>query len=181
MSAMAVSLQGQDPASGDPFFLRTRVALWMKRVLNMACCSPESKALLSSMRSQLQAVLPPASKEESSQLLDCVNCEGFMAQPVCLACGHSVCKSCMERPLSGIGGLLLCPRCKQRSHRQPAGLTGDRRPTLVLQNAVQKWFPRRLEACRHREEGNTFAKEGDFPLAVHWYTKAVETGGRSEE
>ena len=162
------SATGEGLPQGD---LTTRMSLAVKRLLNFGGCSSHSKTLLTSMRNQLERALPHV-VSDTHRLLDCSNCEGYMAHPVCLPCGHSLCKSCMERG----GGVASCPRCMQSWPRAPPGGDGDRRPTVVLQHVLQKWFSRRLEACQHREEGNRFALEGDFPLAVHWYNKAVETG-----
>ena len=124
------------------------------------------------------------------EYLDCAYCIGFMVQPVCLPCGHSVCKSCLDKTVVG-GDILACPYCSQAFPSMPLGFSssdsggvesnGDakasfRRPTLMLQNALLKWYPEWVESSKHRDEGNIFANEGDFPIAVHWYTKALQTG-----
>ena len=140
--------------------------------------------------------------------LDCAYCIGFMVQPVCLPCGHSVCKSCLDKTMVGGGGagggqLLACPCCGHTFPTVPLGFSGantnnssgsssaaerrlnsptssnagcGRRPTVILQNALQKWYPDWVESGKHKDEGNVFANEGDFPMAVHWYSKALQTG-----
>lgn len=142
--------------------------------------------------------------------LDCGYCIGFMVQPVCLPCGHSVCKSCLDKTMVGGGGvsgdhLLACPRCGHTFPNVPLGFSGPhsnnsgggsslaaerrsngansvnagaggRRPTIMLQNALQKWYPDWVESGKHKDEGNVFGNEGDFPMAVHWYSKALQTG-----
>ena len=132
--------------------------------------------------------------------LDCAYCIGFMVQPVCLPCGHSVCKSCLDKTVVGGGGggqLLACPCCGHTFPTVPLGFGGassdslaserrsnsatndasnGRRPTVILQNALQKWYPDWVESGKHKDEGNVFANEGDFPMAVHWYSKALQTG-----
>ena len=132
--------------------------------------------------------------------LDCGYCIGFMVQPVCLPCGHSVCKSCLDKTMVGGGDqLLACPRCGHTFPTVPLGFSGantnssgeaaektngaisnaaggGRRPTVILQNALQKWYPDWVESSRHKDEGHVFANEGDFPMAVHWYSKALQTG-----
>lgn len=135
--------------------------------------------------------------------LDCAYCIGFMVQPVCLPCGHSVCKSCLDKTMVGGGAgdqLLACPCCGHTFPIVPLGFGGagssssssaserrsnsainnaggnGRRPTVILQNALQKWYPNWVESGRHKDEGNVFANEGDFPMAVHWYSKALQTG-----
>lgn len=138
--------------------------------------------------------------------LDCAYCAGFMVQPVCLPCGHSVCKSCVDKTVVG-GDLVVCPACNQTFPYVPLGFgsnnssrsnggsgesgktgTGGggggaslprsdgRRPTLILQNALLKWYPEWVESSKHKDEGNVFANEGDFPVAVHWYSRALQTG-----
>ena len=126
--------------------------------------------------------------------LDCAYCTGFMVQPVCLPCGHSVCKSCLQKTAVG-GDLLACPSCSQTFPCVPLGFGSNsgsssenghggrtassadyRRPTLMLQNALLKWYPEWVESAKHKDEGNVFANEGDFPMAVHWYNKALQTG-----
>ena len=134
----------------------------------------------------------------SMRHLDCAYCTGFMVQPVCLPCGHSVCRSCLEKTVVG-GDLLACPSCSQTFPCVPAGFSSNsdsnserrrsggnsgaahaatisRKPTLILQNALLKWYPERVESSKHKDEGNIFANEGDFPMAIHWYSKALETG-----
>ena len=118
-------------------------------------------------------------KETCPFILDCSSCEGFMVQPVCLPCGHSLCKSCMQRMCaasSRLSSFFRCPSCKQAWPQTPPSSSEYRKQTTILYSVIQKWFPRWLEACKHREEGNCFAQEGDFPLAVYWYDKALETG-----
>lgn len=157
----------------------------------MTMSSQQSKALLVVMRKRLadamkQASTPHASSGTASpreriDQLDCPNCEGFMAQPVCLPCGHSLCKSCIEKTMK-LGGV-VCPKCMQpvpKDYLMNKDGTQSRRPTVILQNLFQKLYPQWVESCKYREEGNMFANEGDFPLAIHWYDKAVSTGKLSQ-
>lgn len=46
----------------------------------------------------------------------------------------------------------------------------------MLQNALFKWYPEWVESAKHKDEGNIFANEGDFPMAVQWYNRALQTG-----
>ena len=159
-----------------PWYIRTKAAILFKKLLsNMSSYSQESRTLLSALRSNLETALPLKAPPPPG-LLECSSCEGFMAHPLCLPCGHSVCKACLEKLRSSLTHSILCPRCRHTYPHKPPGSTNDRKPTLILQNAFQKWYPKWLEACSHRVEGNRFAQEGDFPLAVHWYNKAAEIG-----
>ncbi len=101
---------------------------------------------------------------------DCVYCEGFMAQPVCLPCGHSMCKMCIDK-VANLGSA-ACPKCKEPI----ASCLSGRTPTLMMRDILKKRFPEWVESCQFREVGNTFANEGDFPIAIEWYSKAISTG-----
>ena len=121
-----------------------------------------------------------------------------MVQPVCMPCGHSVCKACTEKSTMASGENLVCPKCNHTFPKVPKASTGWREegvtpsnkaasvsaegrqhrvPTLTLQNAFRKWYPKWVESCQYREEGNKFANQKDFKSAVQWYTQALGTGG----
>lgn len=154
----------------------------VRRMLGMATCSQDSRTLFINVKARLEAALSPLvtmkrgdSGETSTPV--CPLCLCLMMRPVCLPCGHSLCKPCVARTTSRfLGDSACCPRCRQSWPVVPPGMSGERRPTLVLQNAFMRWYPGWAECCKYREEGNRFAQEGDFPLAVHWYNKALETG-----
>ena len=171
----------------------------------MSNCSHESRTLLVAMKNQLSFALEErnlttravASGSEPQVLysttVTCSNCEGFMVQPVCMPCGHSVCKGCTDKSTMLKNSNLVCPKCNYSCPKIPQGFSptpgeeqgaipgaqaGEqcRTPTLTLQNAFRKWYPMWVESCRCREEGNKYANQGDFPLATQWYTQALETG-----
>ena len=162
----------------------------------MAMSSQKSRALLVVLRKQLADAMKQevtrhassgtASPRERTDRLDCPYCEGFMAQPVCLPCGHSLCKSCIEKTVKL--GDVLCPKCMQpvpkvsqsNDYFTNEDGTQSRRATVILQNLFQKLYPQWVKSCKYREEGNMFANEGDFPLAIHWYDKAISTGKLSQ-
>ena len=146
-------------------------------------CSQNSRTVYASIITQLNAALGTAATRtpgvgETTETPVCPLCRCLMIRPVCLPCGHSLCKPCLARSTSRFfGDCAHCPRCRQSWPVVPPGMTEDRRPTLVLQNAFMRWYPGWAECCKYREEGNRFAQEGDYPLAVHHYNKALETGG----
>ena len=188
-----------------PISVKSKV---LKRALNMSGCSPQSRALLVAMKNQLAASLEQIQLTSESQLnkgsgmnpystiVSCNNCEGFMVQPVCMPCGHSVCRGCTEKSTMLNGDNLICPKCDHSFPKIPNGFTSSsqqgrneeqlrsgaspdgqcRIPTLTLQNVFQKWYPKWMESCRCREEGNRYANDGEFVAATHCYTKALETG-----
>lgn len=174
--------------------------------------SHQSRILLAAMRTQLAMALEEreltaahtaASPSSYSAIVSCNSCGGFMVQPVCMPCGHSVCKACTEKSTMASGDNLICPKCNHTFPKIPKasdsisgwreeGATSNgasgatvvgtegrqhRVPTLTLQNAFRKWYPRWVESCQYREEGNKFANQKEFESAVQWYTQALGTGG----
>lgn len=110
------------------------------------------------------------------QVLECPSCEGFMSKPVCLPCGHSLCKSCIERPSEATRTSLLCPSCGNTCSKIPLSFQNGRSPTVILQSISEKWYPRLLECCAIREEGNKLATEKRISEAIAKYTTALEIG-----
>ena len=147
---------------------------WVDLQRMESCYSQEARFLLSSLSSRLEVALPlDGVAGAGTQLLDCSSCEGFIAVPVCLPCGHSLCRSCLEQLSSAHAP---CPRCREQWPRDPPGIEGGRKATLCLHNAFQRWYPDRIESCRLRDEGNEFVSKGDFPHAVQRYSEALASG-----
>ena len=183
---------------------KRRLSVLVKRALNMSHsqsgCSRQSRVLLAAMRSQLAialeqrqlASLSGAETGSLSSVVSCNSCGGFMVQPVCMPCGHSVCKSCMDKSSMLKGGdSISCPKCSWICPKAPqpaaehkgrevssssSSSSSYRTPTLTLQNAFRKWHPKWVESCRRRGEGNQHANKGDFVLAALCYTQALDTG-----
>lgn len=131
--------------------------------------SVQSRALLDISRDKLSTSVGHVKSlsPTNNSLFDCLYCEGFMADPVCLSCGHSICKTCISKVSNR-----LCLKCKEpvtvnQSHRKP---------TFMVRNLLQKYFPGWIESYRFREVGNKYANSGDFQLAIEWYDKAIGTG-----
>ena len=152
--------------------------------IKMATCSQDSRTLYVSIKSKLETALAPLLpmvttpvREEAAEIPVCPLCRCLMMRPVCLPCSHSLCKPCLARSTSRFfEDSARCPRCHQSWPVVPPGMTEERKPTLLLQNVFMRWYPGWAECCKYREEGNRFAQEGDFPMAVHYYNNALETG-----
>ncbi len=133
----------------------------------------QSRALFSVSRDKLSSAAGQESLDpQDTNFFDCSYCEGFMAQPVCLPCGHSLCKTCIHKLFSSRTSVCPSLKCKE-----PITLClAERVPTLMMRDMIKKCFPEWVESCHFREVGNTFANKGDFPTATEWYNKAIETG-----
>ena len=158
----------------------------LRRMLGkkMATCSLNSRTLYVGIKTRLEGalatLLPMIRRPAEDSAADtpvCPLCRCLMMRPVCLPCGHSLCKPCLARSTIRVfDDCTRCPRCLQSWPVLPPGMTEERRPTLLLQNVFMRWYPGWAECCKYREEGNRFAQEGDFSSAVHYYNKALETG-----
>ena len=179
------------------------VSLLLRRIRNMADCSEQSRKVLVVLRRRVSAALEQEelspstwhiSKDSSmdyTAIVSCRNCEGFMVQPVCLPCGHSICKSCTEKSNVASNDSLTCPNCNQVCSKVPSSCFGGlvqgspsardqnekyRASTVIIQNAFRRWYPDWVESCRYREEGNMYANKSDFACAVQYYSQALEKG-----
>ena len=93
-----------------------------------------------------------------------------MVQPVCLPCGHSMCKSCVDKVNKLCGE--TCGRCKQPISSNSANYS----PTIVLRTVVEKFFPKWVESGQYREAGNRHMSECDFHMSIEWFSKAITLG-----
>ena len=157
---------------------------WEEQAGEMAC-SEAAKSLLRVMRGELEVGLSSHERSRTAgacdrvRLFDCASCQGFMAQPICFPCGHSLCKSCAVKASAGT----RCPKCGADWPRlsppacEEASASADSRvPTVVLQSALRKWCPQWFACSRSKEEGNRLARAGEYRLAVEAYTRALESG-----
>lgn len=160
-------------------YFKSKGVTFLHKILAMAKCSALSRRLVSQMTRELVSLAPDTTSRETYDAMDCVGCRGFMSQPVCLPCGHSHCKTCLDRPSDQARDSIVCLICKESHPKLPLGFTTSRKPTLLLQDLSQKWYPLMASACQLREEGNKCARENDFESALGHYQKAVETGKKS--
>ncbi len=121
-------------------------------------------------------VIPSVKITQPYQILECPSCEGFMNKPICLPCGHSLCKSCLEKPSDSRKNTTTCSCCKKSFNKIPIGFQNYRSPTVLLQNFSVKWYPCLLQCCTLREEGNKMAHGQNLAAAILEYAKALETG-----
>ena len=141
--------------------------------------SPIARRLVQQMITDLRAemnTVPSVVVSEPYQLLECPSCEGFMNKPICLPCGHSLCKSCLERPSDKYKNTIICSCCKNTFNKIPVGFQKCRSSTVLLQKVSVKWYPILLECCNLREKGNSTAHGRNLSDAILQYTRALETG-----
>lgn len=90
--------------------------------------------------------------------LACPHCQWVPRSPVTLPCGHTACKSC----------LLAC-QCPECSSPIPEHLEQN----VTVRAAVEKWWPRQLEAELLRERGTNLIRDNLLEEALEVFNTAL--------
>jgi hypothetical protein len=157
--------------------------------MELLCSGREALAVYTESKKVLDQQLPVSSLEsalKSSEVdeeydllnsLNCHRCNGLIMDPVCLPCGHCLCKTCVEKAAVAVGVMrkrqVECPSCKQRWACQSGQGNSNRNSNVLLSKIWNESFPKRRKAYEYKEDGNKFATEKDFPLAIDSYTLAL--------
>lgn len=121
-------------------------------------------ALIHAMRKDLQEENARAKTED---FLACEICKALWTDPVTLPCGHTFCRKCLEKT--------QCTTCKKCN----AVITTKcwiLRTNVLLNSAIEKWFPKEIEAARLKAEGNHYFEAGHFKEAILKYSQAYVNG-----
>ena len=107
-------------------------------------------------------------KQGQDDIFACALCRSLWTEPTNLRCGHTYCKSCLEKEDSKI-----CKVCKVSfKHIRISSL----KPSVLLLQTVEKWFPQEAEAVKLKSQGNKHFKDANFKDAVHYYSEALRYG-----
>ncbi|XP_078684505.1 LON peptidase N-terminal domain and RING finger protein 1-like isoform X1 [Branchiostoma floridae x Branchiostoma belcheri] len=98
----------------------------------------------------------------------CAVCQGLLFEPVTIPCGHTFCKRCIEKDPSK-----TCPRCRLRFTEAEYPDCQVLKPTVILCNIFDKWWPDEVKAVRLKWEGNDLFSKKDFSKATEKYTEAL--------
>lgn len=99
----------------------------------------------------------------------CPVCFGVLIEPVTIMCGHSYCKKCLQREVSGS----TCRRC--RYYVKPRDV-GQCKTNVLLGGLVEKWWPNQITATRLRNEGNDLYRDKQVDKAIGKYDQALTLG-----
>ena len=175
-----------------PKLRRTLSPDLVRYYMELLCSGREALAVYTESKKVLDQQLPVSSLEsalKSSEVdeeydllnsLNCHRCNGLIMDPVCLPCGHCLCKTCVEKAAVAVGVMrkrqVECPSCKQRWACQSGQGNSNRNSNVLLSKIWNESFPKRRKAYEYKEDGNKFATEKDFPLAIDSYTLALTEG-----
>lgn len=98
--------------------------------------------------------------------LDCPSCNRFMAEPVTVACGHSYCRSCLQRAF-----LSKCKKC-----HEDIGAKHLLRANVLLCGLLEKWFPEEIHKTKRTAEVRGLLRSQHFTQAVSLATKLLQSG-----
>lgn len=97
--------------------------------------------------------------------LDCPGCQHFMAEPLTAACGHSYCRSCLQR-----AGLSKCKRCHEELG--PKHL----RANVLLCGLLEKWFPEEVRKAKRSAEVQELLRSKHLSRALALATPLLHSG-----
>ncbi|XP_071126094.1 LON peptidase N-terminal domain and RING finger protein 1-like isoform X2 [Mytilus edulis] len=130
--------------------------------------SPEKlKHLVTSLVNCVKGEKNPEQMFKQSQcLFTCLICRGLLKEPVTIPCGHTYCRSCLEK-----GQSKSCKNCGVVHYY----LNVSRLKTnFLISRVVQQWFPSECRAADLKSKGNTFMERHKFERAIVSYSEALE-------
>lgn len=101
----------------------------------------------------------------------CVFCSSVLEDPVSLVCGHSCCKKCMMRDITGV-----CRKCKTKFtpvEEDPIDIEPYIKVTVLVSSLVTKYWHKDLEAIKLRGEGNRLYQRGSVKESIEKYGEAI--------
>ena len=109
----------------------------------------------------------------------CVFCSSVLEDPVSLVCGHSCCKKCMMRDITGV-----CRKCKTKFtpvEEDPIDIEPYIKVTVLVSSLVTKYWHKDLEAIKLRGEGNRLYQRGSVKESIEKYRGHQAESGRSSQ
>lgn len=134
--------------------------------------------LVESVASSLRGKDLPAALGESDSrplglppMLCCPYCRRLLLEPVTLACGHSLCRSCLQHVSEDKSPLKQCPLCGPQSTPLPANCP---RVDVLLGSLLQRILPGESLARSLCEEAQSLQRNQQLKPALDKYSQAVD-------
>jgi Lon protease-like protein len=106
-------------------------------------------------RLKAQGIGQRAIARVTSDEFDCCLCSSLLFQPVTTPCGHSYCKSCLQRALDH--GIAQCPLCRTQLH---LGIGANLCVNVAFDKILSMSFPQEYEERRKEEESANLRASG---------------------
>lgn len=99
----------------------------------------------------------------------CKMCDSLCNEPLTIPCGHTFCRTCLEKDPG------KCIRCGSVFDMKSESISTLKTNILMLKT-VEKWFPKEATAVKLKNQGNLLFSQKKFETAARIYTKAIEEG-----
>ncbi|XP_044161955.1 LON peptidase N-terminal domain and RING finger protein 3 [Bufo gargarizans] len=144
--------------------LQDALPLYQEAAAHKKLCVEQLEPLVSCLADQLRGrEALPLSPQWG--IVTCLECQGFLYQPVTLPCGHTFCKKCLENQ-RGRSQCKMCPVTQE-------GTQHHHRVNVLLSNIMAKGFPCEVQAAKLRHEGNALLGDGKLQDALARYNEAI--------
>lgn len=98
----------------------------------------------------------------------CAECNSLWSDPVTIQCGHTYCKTCLQR--------LKAKTCKICSHpSNHVKKLSQLKTNYLLSKVVDSWFKDELKAVRLKNKGNESFRKSKYNEALKYYNEAITT------
>lgn len=112
----------------------------------------------------------------SSDPWSCCICATVLVEPVTLPCGHTTCRKCLLKDISGI-----CRKCGAKYQPIDSDPMDDEcnvKVSILVSALVVKYWTPELQAVEHRSEGNRQFQRSEVAQSISSYTAALEKSPR---
>jgi len=100
----------------------------------------------------------------------CIYCATVLVEPVTLACGHSCCKRCLMKDLTGV-----CKKCGSKYEpieEDPIDEAEHIKVSILVSELVNNFWTPELKAVSLRNEGNRLFQRGEVTASLEKYSEA---------
>jgi len=115
-------------------------------------------------------------KSFSTDPWSCCICATVLVEPVTLPCGHSTCRKCLLKDISG-----MCKKCGSKYQPIDSDPIDDEynvKVSILVSELVTKYWTPELQAVELRNEGNRQFQRGEVEESIGTYTAALEKSSR---
>ena len=99
----------------------------------------------------------------------CKMCDSLCNEPLTIPCGHTFCRTCLEKDPG------KCIRCGSVFDMKSESIS-TLKTNILLLKTIEKWFPKEAKAVKLKHQGNLSFSQKKFDTAARIYSKAIEEG-----
>lgn len=142
----------------------------------LSLCSKLASLPMESVREMVDSLIDNYSVHASKKTChtdawSCVYCATVLMEPVTLACGHTCCKKCLMKDLTGV-----CKKCGSKYEPiedDPIDQAEHIKVSILVSELVNKYWVEDLKAVNLRNEGNRLFHRGEVTASLDKYSQAL--------